>query len=85
MLNQLVRKHPGVAAIYPMRAAAALERHLFTPSQFEIVTILLEHANQLPEETISAVQSLASRGLVLAVGDSVALHPSDRIPRAASR
>jgi SAM-dependent methyltransferase len=71
MLNQLVRKHPSVAAIYPMRAQDALRRRLFTPGQFDIVTILLERSAELATETVTALEPLASRGLVLAVGDEV--------------
>jgi len=41
MLNQLVRKHPGVGALYPMRIDQALTHGTFTPGQFEIVTVLL--------------------------------------------
>jgi hypothetical protein len=85
MLNQLVRKHPGVAGIYPMRVEDALARRLFTPGQFEIVTILLGRANQLPEQTISVVEPIASRGLILGVGDKVGVRRADRVPVAGSR
>jgi hypothetical protein len=71
MLNQLVRKHPNVAGVYPMLMEQALGRQLFTPGQFEIVIILLDRADELPAETIQAVEALASRGTIFAVGDDV--------------
>jgi SAM-dependent methyltransferase len=71
MLNQLVRKHPGIGAIYPMRIDDALTRRLFTPGQFEIVTIVGEHSGELPAETIIALQSIASRGVIAASGEAV--------------
>lgn len=40
MLNQLVRKHPTVAAAYPMRIEHAIADKVFTPRQFEIVAAL---------------------------------------------
>ena len=82
MLNHLVRKHPGVAGIYPMRIEDALDQRLFTPGQFEIVTILLERADELPAETIHALKPLASRGVILAVGDDVELITTSRAPAA---
>jgi SAM-dependent methyltransferase len=78
MLNHLVRKHPGVA-LYPMRIEDALKLQLFTPGQFEIITILLERADELAAETINALQPLASRGVILAVDDDVQLIPTPRI------
>ena len=71
MLNQLVRKHPGVGAIYPMRIEDALSRRLFTSGQFEIVTMLLECSCELPDDTIGAIESIASRGLIMATGEVV--------------
>lgn len=50
VLNHLVRKHPSVAAIYPMRAEDALSRRLFTAGQFEIVTIVLERSAELADQ-----------------------------------
>lgn len=39
MLNLLVRKHPRVAAIYPMDVHAALAAGMFTPGQFDWVFV----------------------------------------------
>ncbi len=80
MLNHLVRKHPSVGAIYPMRIEDAITRRLFTPGQFEVVTILLESSDELPNETIRAIEPIASRGLVLADGDTVEVRPTRRMP-----
>lgn len=71
MLNQLVRKHPGVAAVHPMRLDAAVETGAVRPGQFEIVTMLAPRADDLPAVAVGALMSLASRGVVVAVGDSV--------------
>jgi len=71
MLNQLVRKHPSVGAIYPMRIEDAFSRRLFTSGQFEIVTILLQSSIELADGTIRAVAPIASRGLILAIGDEI--------------
>lgn len=71
MLNQLVRKHPNVGAIYPMRIEDALSRRLFTPGQFEVVTILLDRSSALADGTIRAIESIASRGLIVAAGEEV--------------
>jgi Methyltransferase domain len=79
MLNHLVRKHPGVGAIYPMQIEDALSRRLFTAGQFEIVTILLEYSAELADDTITALEPIASRGLVLAVGDDVELRRSGTV------
>jgi hypothetical protein len=73
MLNQLVRKHPSVAGIYPMRIEQALALQIFTPGQFEIVTILLDRSDELAADDIGAIELLASRGVILAVGDDVEL------------
>lgn len=79
MLNHLVRKHPGVAGICPMLIEDALSRRLFTAGQFEIVTILLERCAELADDTITALEPIASRGLVLAVGDDVELRRSGTV------
>ena len=71
MLNQLVRKHPNVGALYPMRIEQALVACLFTPGQFEIVTALISDADQLDDDTIAALAEIASRGLIVARGDEV--------------
>lgn len=71
MLNQLVRKHPTVAAVYPMTVEQALARRLFTPGQFEIVTLLLDPADILGEGVEQVLTSIASRGVIAARGDEV--------------
>jgi hypothetical protein len=73
MLNQLVRKHPGVAAVYPTRIEQALAGGLFTPGQFEIVTALLGKDDHLGKDVIGALAAIASRGLITARGDEVTL------------
>ena len=78
MLNQLVRKHPGVAGLYPMCIEQAIDQRIFTPGQFEIVTVLLDRPDELSGEAIHAVGPLASRGVILAVGDEVDLHSTSR-------
>ena len=79
MLNQFVRKHPGVGAIYPMRVEDVLTRALFTPGQFEVVTIVGEPSNELPAEIIIALQSIASRGVIVASGDEVKILRAGRL------
>jgi Methyltransferase domain len=70
MLNMLVRKHPNVAAVYPMAIEWALEDRLFTPGQFEIVTAY-GSAEGLNTDTLSALAEIASRILVLKRGSSL--------------
>jgi Methyltransferase domain len=69
MLNMLVRKHPDVAAVYPMTIEQAIESRLFTPGQFEIVTAY-GSAEELSTDTVEALVEIASRVLVLKRGDS---------------
>ena len=76
MLNQLVRKHPDVAAVYPMRIEEALERQLFTPGQFEVVSVVGLPADALTAGTWSRLEMIASRGVVAAIGDDVEVRPS---------
>ena len=71
MLNQLVRKHPNVGAVYPMRIEQAIATGLFTPGQFEIVTALLGDSDKLGDETIAGLAEIASRGLIVASGDEL--------------
>ena len=63
MLNQLVRKHPHVGALYPMRIEQALDAGTFTPGQFEIVTLLAGDDHDL-RRAWPAVQALASRAVI---------------------
>lgn len=76
MLNQLVRKHPDVAAVYPMSIEQAVDQRVFTPGQFEVVTILLNQRADLSAAAIQAAEPLASSGMILAVGDEVAVRSS---------
>jgi hypothetical protein len=78
MLNQLVRKHPNVGAVYPMRIEQALAARLFTPGQFEIVTALLSDEDELDNETIAGLAEIASRGLIVARGDEVTVVDAPR-------
>ena len=71
MLNQLVRKHPDVGGLYPMQIDQALNSGAFTPGQFEIVTVLLDHTDQIDNDALSTLGSIASRGVVLARGSDV--------------
>lgn len=71
MLNQLVRKHPGVGAVYPMRIEEALSKRLFTPGQFEIVTALLHDEERVGDDVVPELAEIASRGLIVARGDDV--------------
>ena len=71
MLNQLVRKHPNVGALYPTRIEQALAARLFTRGQFEIVTALLSDADKLDDDTTAGLAEIASRGLIVARGDEV--------------
>lgn len=82
MLNQLVRKHPGSGAVYPMRIEDALGRRLFTPGQFEIVTIVGEGTDGLSMQTIEALESIASRGVIVAAGDHVEVRAARRVQAA---
>ena len=65
MLNQRVRKHPGVAAVYPMTVEQAFTDRLFTSGQFDIATMLLAASDHVQEWAIEQVRRIASRGLVL--------------------
>ncbi len=70
MLNMLVRKHPNVAAVYPMAIERAIEDRLFTPGQFEIV-IAYGSAEELDTGTVTALTEIASRALVLKRADGL--------------
>jgi hypothetical protein len=67
MLNMLVRKHPDVAAVYPMTIERAIEERLFTPGQFEIVTAYGSEED-LDTGTVNALAQIASRILLLQRG-----------------
>ena len=80
MLNHLVRKHPSVGALYPIRIEDALGRRFFTAGQFEIVTVLGDGIDNISTETLDALRALASRGLIVAVGDGVEVRSTLREP-----
>lgn len=73
MLNQLVRKHPHVAALYPMSIERALADRIFTPGQFEIVTALLDNNDPVSEASLRQLAKIASRGLIAGRGEEIAV------------
>ena len=48
-----------------MTIEQALADRLFTPGQFEIVTVLLSSDDVVDESTIDQLKRIASRGLIL--------------------
>jgi SAM-dependent methyltransferase len=73
MLNVLVRKHPGVAAVYPVDVADALASRMFTPGQFDWV--VLDSAVVLSSDQRREVRALARRAVVHMDGDSWQVEP----------
>ena len=73
MLNQLVRKHPGVGVLYPIMIEPAIADGLFTPGQFEVVTALMGESDPLDDRTLNALRRIASRRLVTGRGNEVAV------------
>lgn len=73
MLNQLVRKHPRVGAVYPWAMTAADARSTFSYGQFEIVTALMPEGAGLDPALIEGLRHVASRGVVVGDGDRVAV------------
>lgn len=71
MLNVLVRKHPKVAAVYPMDVREALASGQFTPGQFDWV--FLDAAIDLDPELRAQVRELARMALVTVGGDEWAI------------
>lgn len=67
MLNVLVRKHPRVAAIYPMDVADALAAGLFTPGQFDWV--FMDAEVDLGSEALAQVYRIARRTVIRVDGD----------------
>ena len=74
MLNQLVRKHPKVGAVYPLRVESTLAPW-FTPGPFEIVTAVMPEGEELPPAVVDDLQRVASRGVVLASRGNVQVIP----------
>jgi hypothetical protein len=73
MLNQLIRKHPDVGALYPMMIEQAIADGLFTPGQFELVTVLMGESERLSHRTLNGLRLIASRALVTGRGDELAV------------
>ncbi len=81
MLNQLVRKHPRVAAVYPLQLGTSVAPW-FTYGQFEIVTTLMPLGYRLDPALIQELRQVASGGMVVADGDTVTiLDPGPRPAR----
>lgn len=72
MLNTLVRKHPTVAAIYPMDVRDAIDTAVFAPGQFDWV--FLDAAVELTAEQRSRVTEVARRAVIDVDGDSWTVH-----------
>jgi SAM-dependent methyltransferase len=62
MLNLLVRKHPKVAAVYPLDIRQALAAGTFTPGQFDLV--FLDTAVELTKEQRAHVDRTARLGML---------------------
>lgn len=75
MLNVLVRKHPGVAAVYPMDARQAIDSGLFTPGQFDWVFV--DGAVELSHEQRDRVRAMARRALIRIDADEWTVTPTD--------
>lgn len=76
MLNQLVRKHPSVAAVYPATIEKLLSEATFTPGQFEVITVLMNENDRFDE--LESLRTIASRGVVAAHGTRVKILQSAR-------
>jgi len=68
MLNVLVRKHPKVAAVYPVDIREALSAGEFTPGQFDWVFI--DAAVELYAEERSQVERIARRAVITVEADA---------------
>lgn len=75
MLNVLLRKHPRVAAVYPMDVRDALAARLFTPGQFDWV--FLDSSVVLSAEQRADVAALARTALISVNGAQWSAHESD--------
>lgn len=63
MLNLLIRKHPKVAAIYPLDVRDALVAGTFTPGQFDWV--FLDSSVDLTAETRAQVEQIARLAVIV--------------------
>jgi len=82
MLNQLVRKHPGVARLYPTTIERALSDGLFTPRQFDIVTLMVDERDRFGDETLAEVAGLASKAFIHVNGHDVTVHAASALVEA---
>ncbi|MFW7414116.1 methyltransferase domain-containing protein [Demequina sp. SO4-18] len=71
MLNQLVRKHPSVARLYPMRVEEALANGHFTERQFDVVTLIVGDDDAFSSEVAASARKIANRVFIHAVGNEV--------------
>jgi hypothetical protein len=72
MLNMLIRKHPKVAATYPMNVEDALDAGLFTPGQFDWV--FLDEAVKLKASQKKQIEQLARLAVVTVSGADLAVN-----------
>ena len=72
MLNLLLRKHPRVAAVFPVDVRGALAARTFTPGQFDWV--FLDAAVELTVEQHAQVQEVARLAVIGVNGDEWTLH-----------
>lgn len=68
MLNLLIRKHPTVAAVYPMDVRDALATGVFTPGQFDWV--VLDGAVELDAQQRMQVEQIARLAVITVTADS---------------
>lgn len=81
MLNLLIRKHPKVAAIYPVDVRDALSAGTFTPGQFDWV--FLDAAIMLTPDQRGQVDQIARRAVITADGGEWRVRAaSDELARA---
>ena len=71
MLNMLIRKHPRVAAVYPMDVRDALAAGLFTRGQFDWV--FLDGSVELDAEQRSQVEQIARLAVITVTGEDWAV------------
>ena len=74
MLNMLIRKHPTVAAVYPMEVGQALTSGLFTPGQFDWV--FLDETVELNDAQLDQVHRIARRAVITATRGGFVPRPS---------
>jgi hypothetical protein len=72
MLNLLIRKHPSVAAVYPVDVREALAASRFTPGQFDWV--FLDSAVELTAEQRAQVEKVARLAVIAVNGSEWTVH-----------